>query len=194
VTVRQQTEYPWDGRVAMTIDAERPIAFSLKLRRPGWLDAGPFGTDLYRFEGPALADGVVVTVNGEAVTPALEDGWFTLVREWTPGDRIELALPMPVRRVAGHPSMEAADGRAAIQRGPIVYSLEGIDNDGRVLDVVLPLDAALEPAFRPDLLGGVTVISGPAVGEDGTARTVTAVPYFAWANRERGEMVVWVRR
>jgi DUF1680 family protein len=87
------------------------------------------------------------------------------------------------------------EGRAAIQRGPVVYALEGIDNGGQVLNLALPLDAAFAPNFRPDLLGGVTMLTTtlPAAG-DVPARTIVAVPYFAWANRGRGEMIVWVKR
>jgi hypothetical protein len=193
VRVSQSSDYPWDGRVALAVDPARAATFSLKLRRPGWLDAGPFGTDLYRFED--AGDGVVtLSVNGEPVDAGAEAGWLTITRRWSPGDRVELTLPMPARRVLAHPALAAADGRAAIQRGPVVYSLEGADNDGDVLDVALPLDAALRAEYRPDLLGGLTVITAQVPSGEGATRTLTAVPYFSWANRERGEMVVWIRR
>jgi len=89
-------------------------------------------------------------------------------------------------------------GKAAIERGPLVYALEAADNGGRVLDLSLPLDAVLTPAPHADLLGGVTVITGTAMrtGVDGTSTPVpiTAIPYYAWANRGRGEMAVWIKR
>ncbi|HUL72515.1 MAG TPA: hypothetical protein VLT86_05400, partial [Vicinamibacterales bacterium] len=96
--------------------------------------------------------------------------------------------------VTANPGVKDDVGKAAIQRGPVVYALEGVDNDGKVLDVTLPLDARFTPAYRADLLGGVTVLTTtiPAAAS-APARTITAVPYFAWANRGRGEMVVWIR-
>jgi len=106
-------------------------------------------------------------------------------------------FPMPVRRVVAHAGVKEDAGRSAIQRGPVVYAFEGVDNAGRVLDLSLPLDAAFTPAFRSGLLGGVTTLTASvaATGADGskTTRTVTAVPYFAWANRGRGEMAVWIK-
>ena len=95
---------------------------------------------------------------------------------------------MPVRRVIANPGVKDDVGKAAIQRGPIVYALEAVDNGGKVLDVPVPMTATFTPAFKPDLLGGVTVLTAtlPATA-DAPARTITAVPYFAWANRGGGK-------
>jgi len=102
---------------------------------------------------------------------------------------------MPVRRVVANSGVKDDVGKAAIQRGPIVYALEAVDNGGKVLDVPVPMTTTFTPAFKSDVLGGVTVLTAtlPATG-DAPARTITAVPYFAWANRGRGEMVVWIRQ
>jgi DUF1680 family protein len=102
---------------------------------------------------------------------------------------------MPVRRIVANAGVKDDAGKAAIQRGPIVYVLEGVDNGGKVLDLAVPTTAAFTPAFKADLLGGVTVLTAtlPAVG-DTPARTITAVPYFAWANRGRGEMITWIKQ
>jgi hypothetical protein len=102
---------------------------------------------------------------------------------------------MPVRRVIANPGVKDDAGRAAIQRGPVVYALEGVDNGGHVLDATVPVDTVFTPSARADLLGGVTVLTAslPATAT-GPARTITAIPYFAWANRGRGEMVVWVKK
>jgi DUF1680 family protein len=94
---------------------------------------------------------------------------------------------MPVRRVLANEKVAEDRGKAAIQRGPILYALEGIDNGGTLKDLSLPLDAPLTAAFKSDLLNGVEVITGK-VGD----RTITAVPYYAWNNRGKGEMAVWV--
>ena len=111
------------------------------------------------------------------------------------GRNLQLDLPMPVRRVLANPGVVADAGRAAIQRGPIVYCLEGVDHGGSVLNMSLPLTAGFTPAFKADLLGGVTALVAtlPAAGS-APAQTVTAIPYFAWANRGRGEMVVWIKQ
>jgi DUF1680 family protein len=108
-----------------------------------------------------------------------------------------LALAMPVRRVLAHVNVKDDAGKAAIQRGPLVYALEGVDNGGKVLDASVPLDATFTPTFKSDLLGGVTSLSTTVAvtAADGTKtnRTITAIPYFAWANRGRGEMAVWIK-
>jgi uncharacterized protein len=194
VRLRQATKYPWDGLVGITIDPAAPATFTLKLRRPGWLGTGPYGTDLYRFQSSA-SQPVIVMVNGEQWRGNASDGWITIRRQWSAGDRVALTLPMPVRRIAPHPSIADAAGKFALQRGPVVYSLEGADNDGHVLDVRVPPTATFRAAFDTDLLGGVTTLTTTVPAADGGApRAVKAIPYFAWANRGRGEMVVWIRQ
>jgi DUF1680 family protein len=198
--VAQQTRYPWDGRIRMSLTPERPAPFAVKVRIPGWARNEPVPSDLYRFAdrvdaAPSLA------VNGTPADMALDKGYVTVRRTWRAGDTIDLMLPMPVRRVAAHEKVEANRGRLALQRGPIVYAAEWPDNpDGRVRNLVVPPDAPLSSEFRPDLLGGVQVIKGRAVGlafDAGgkivkTPRDFLAIPYYAWANRGRGEMVVWL--
>jgi DUF1680 family protein len=112
--------------------------------------------------------------------------------------RAGITLPMPVRRVVAHEGIKDDVGKAAIQRGPLVFVLEGADNGGKVLDLSLPIDAPLTPVSKADLLGGVTVLTGSATrtAPDGTTTQVpvTAIPYYAWANRGRGEMAVWIKK
>ena len=202
VHIKQTTNYPWDGKVTLAVTADRPMTFTLKLRRPGWLDKSPFGTDLYTYT-TAVADSVQV-VSFDAAHSARTGQWMDVNIPITAAAAargaavpIRVTFPMPVRRVVAHAGVKDDAGKSAIQRGPIVYALEGVDNGGKVLDVALPLDAAFTQVFRADLLGGVTTLSTTteATGADGakTTRAVTAVPYFAWANRGRGEMVVWIR-
>lgn len=187
VRVRQQTNYPWDGVVTITVDVPRLTEFALKLRVPGWIGSAPIASDLYRFVAPG-DHRARYSVQGREVTAKAGDGWHVFRRRWTSGSSVVLRLPMPVRRVASHAAVRDNAGKTAFQRGPVVYAFEGADNDGKVLDVVIPLDAPVASEFRADLLGGVTVLTtAPA------ARRLTAVPYFSWANRGRGEMVVWVR-
>ena len=124
-----------------------------------------------------------------------------MTREWKDGDTIELNLPMPARRVAANEAVQADRGRVALQRGPIVYCLESPDNPGgHVRSLMLPDNAPLIASFEPDLLNGVEVLRGSAffVTRDDqgqlvkTAQNFQAIPYYAWANRGRSEMMVWV--
>ena len=142
-------------------------------------------------------------VNGEPVALDIRDGYARIRRGWTAGDTVELTLPMPVRRVVANEAVAADRGRAAIQRGPIVYAVEGVDNDNRVFDLVLPDAAALGVEFRRDMLNGVAVITGSC--RRPSRRTPRGrpskppghswpCPYYAWANRGPGQMLVWLPR
>ena len=123
-------------------------------------------------------------------------GYARLKRKWSPGDVIELSLPMPVAVVQGDQKVKADTGRVAIRRGPLVYCVEAIDNDGHIRDLVVPPDAKLTASFKPDLLGGVTVISGnvQSCGPGGKLDNfaITAIPYYANCNRAPSAMAVWL--
>jgi DUF1680 family protein len=187
VRLRQETNYPWEGRVRLRIDPAEKSEFALRLRIPGWADNRPVPSDLYHFlDRESTAPQLMV--NGEAVTPALEKGYAVLRRVWRAGDVVELTLPMPVRRVMCNEAVEANRGRVALMRGPLVYCVEGVDNGGSVADLSLGDNAVLSVEHRPELLNGVTVIRGEG------ARPLTAIPYYAWSHRGAGEMAVWLRQ
>ncbi len=192
VTVQQKTRYPWDGRIAITVSPGKGRTFDLSLRIPGWTRLAPLPGPLYRFGGPAGAR-PTLKINGKALPmPALAKGYATIRRRWQMGDVVELNLPMPIRRVYADGKVEADRGRVALMRGPIVYCLEGIDNGGKALDIVLAKDARLTAEHRADLLGGVTVIRGQGLLGGTKPVDITAVPYYAWQNRGIGEMTVWI--
>jgi DUF1680 family protein len=181
VRLEQQSRYPWDGHIKLTIAPERPVAFALKLRIPAWSQEAR------------------LKVNGRMIDFQITDGFAVLDRHWKSGDVVVLELPMPVRRVKADPRVEANVGRVALQRGPVVYCLEGVDNDGEVLNLVLPKDSRLTAEYRPDLLSGVTVIQGTAqaiYADDAKrvakAKPFLAVPFCVWDNRQPGEMIVWL--
>ena len=159
-------------------------------------------TDLYRFLD-AGTEAPTIRVNGRSVDMKIDKGYVAIARTWRAGDVIEVNLPMPVRRVVAHPSVEADRDRVALQRGPIVYAAEWPDNPGgKVRNIVLPDAAALTAEFRADLLRGVTVIKGRTFGlakdeKDAVKRAeqpFMAIPYATWANRGRGQMAVWLAR
>jgi DUF1680 family protein len=189
VTMTQDTRYPWDGDVKITIEPASDATFDICLRIPGWC------------KDPRLR------VNGRPLSDfEVEKGYARIRREWHPGDTIELELAMPIERMKAHPNVTANTGRVALQRGPMVYCLEAVDNGGTVFQLSLAREAELVAEHRPQLLGGVTVIRGTAVvscagnwnnmlyrpiAEPKTVKCV-AVPYYSWDNRERGEMIVWL--
>ena len=190
VVLQQQTKYPWDGTVSLTVRPEAPATFAVALRIPGW------------------CRGARLKVNGRAVAVRLDKGYARLVRRWRKGDRIELVMPMPVERIEAHPHVRQNAGCVALQRGPVVYCLEEADNGRDLSDLILPASAKLTAKFEPALLGGIAVIKGRAQRRD-LARwknqlyrpvatslrkvAITAIPYCVWANRRPGEMRVWLR-
>jgi len=194
VRVVQETDYPWDGRVRLTVTPAKPAQFALCLRLPGWARGRPVPSDLYRFASPQ-APRVGLTVAGRPTDPSPQpDGYVHIQRRWNAGDVVALDLPLPPRRVYAHENVEADRGKVALMRGPVVYCLEAADHPGEdVRSLLLPRKAALKAEHRPSLLGGVTVLRG--AGTDGQQRPVslTAIPYYAWQNREPGAMTVWVR-
>ena len=145
-------------------------------------------------------------INGERhPLPVAENGYLRLRRTWRPGDAVLLDLEMPVEQVEAHPAVAADAGRIALQRGPLVYCVEEADNGPRLAHLRIPRKARLKAKRAPDLLGGVTVITGKAKrpeegGESlyrpGPARRrktpFTAIPYYAWDHRSPGEMAVWL--
>ncbi len=197
IALVQSTAYPWEGEVRLAIDPERPATFDVRVRIPAWCLGGPTNGGLY--SSPAAgADSFAVSVNGQAVaTPSVDRGYAILRREWRAGDKIQIQMSMPARRVAADDRVESDRGRIALMRGPIVYCLESPDNLGRVRDVFLPDGSPIVSDWRPDLLGGVKILRTtarrfPIGGGEPVAAEVVAVPYYANANRGPAEMVVWI--
>jgi hypothetical protein len=178
-------------------------AFQPLIRIPGWARGEVVPSDLYRYlDNPDMK--VTLKLNGKNVPLDIQKGYAVLSREWKSGDTIELALPMPVRRVAAHEAVKDNKGRVALERGPIVFCAEFADNkDGQVLNLVLEDGTPLKAEFQSDLLNGVMTVKGQTQvvrrtldGKVEPAETVPfkAIPYYAWAHRGRGPMTVWVAR
>lgn len=195
VQLVQTTGYPWEGKVSIQVKPEKESEFAVRLRIPGWLQSAPVASDLYAYTTPA--EKYTLKVNGSTVKPAEGDGYATIVRTWKPDDVIELELPMEVRRIKANDQVEDDRGMLAMERGPIVYCLEGIDQpDSVVFNKFIPTDAKIDATFDANLLKGVMVLSGTAkeVAQDGSIKDVPfkAVPYSTWNNRGAGQMEVWV--
>ena len=192
VRITQATQYPWEDTIHLQISPEHANEFTLAVRIPGWCRVAK------------------VAVNGEEIplAPITEKGYARITRTWEPGDVVELTFPMPVERIEANPKVRMDAGKIALQRGPIVYCLEETDNGPDLNDILLPHDTALSAEYMPALLGGTVVIRGTARRrkndgwEDALYSSVpstyeeiplTAIPYALWANREPGEMLVWIR-
>ncbi len=185
----QQTRYPWDGKVAITVTPEKKAAFILNVRIPGWACNEPVPSDLYRYDD-GLKPEVKLTVNSKPVALALKKGFAQIKRTWQAGDTVELELPMPVRRVVAHSAVKDDVDMFAVERGPLVYCAEGADNDGKVLAKVPGADVRFETQERRDLFGGIVTVK---VVPQGKGDALTLIPNCLWENRGPNEMSVWLR-
>jgi DUF1680 family protein len=199
VAVSQMTDYPWDGQVKIAVSPALPARMTLCVRIPGWARNEAIPGGLYSFTD-TLAVGASVSVNGKLFPPRMHNGYALISRMWKAGDTITLDLPMSVRRVAASPMVGEDRDRISLERGPVMFCAEGIDNGGDVAGVVIPEGTALKYSFEPELLKGVGVIDGDVLKlkGDGFVQPVRkirepfrAIPYYAWCHRGAGTMNVW---
>jgi DUF1680 family protein/sugar phosphate isomerase/epimerase len=189
----QQTNYPWDGAVQIKVTPPAAMRFALAVRIPAWCEGPQNADDLYKYPARPEKGAAKISVNGaDVAVPAPRNGYATIDREWAPGDVVELNMPMPVQRVYANDKVQADKGLVAIQRGPLVYCFEDIDNAGRVGDCVLPATAELKTEHQASLLGGVTTIATNGTLGDGKAAPLTAIPFYARQNRQPSRMQVWM--
>ncbi|MFS0638145.1 beta-L-arabinofuranosidase domain-containing protein [Mesobacillus foraminis] len=191
VQVMQETSYPWDGHVKITLSPEKATEFTMAVRIPGW------------------CQGATLKVNGKIMelTHLIKNGYAYITRLWEKGDAIELLLPMPVERIRANPNIRGNAGKVALQKGPVVYCLEEVDNGANLSSIYLPKESELEETYDEKLLDGICVITARAEKVDEAlwngelykpiepkAKPITmkAIPYYAWCNRQPGEMIVWI--
>lgn len=202
IDLTQQTEYPWDGLVKITLNNFDKNTFSLRVRIPGFTRNEAFPSDLYKFSDNSLSQ-TVVKINGQEAAYSLDNGYAVLSRAWKKGDVIEVNMPMEVRRVVAHASVKADAGKVALLRGPLVYCAEFPDNNNRTSNLIIPDDAVFTTEFKKDMLNGLTIIKSKAVAVnvDASGTKITsqeqpfiAIPFYARCNRGQGEMRVWFPR
>jgi len=172
VEMVQATDYPWSGKLALTVNPAMPKAFSLKIRVPN-----REVSSLYR--STPNSDGITsVTVNGKKVQPVIDKGYATITRDWKAGDKVDVQLPMKVQRVHASEKIPAIHGKVALRYGPLIYNIEQVDES-----IAKPLspDSPLTVEWRADLLGGVMVIKGKFA--DGSP--MVAIPNYARTNRDK---------
>jgi DUF1680 family protein len=196
VGLEMTSEMPWGGRSSIAVSASQPVTAAIKLRIPGWTRHQPVPSALYSYAEPAGA-GATVRVNGARV-PSTPDamGYVTIDRAWKQGDVIEVDFPMAVRRVVADARVADDRGRAAIERGPVVYCAEWPEaSDKRALDALIEPKATLATAADKTLFGAATLIKAEArrtTNPVAPVSSLTLIPYHLWANRGAGEMSVWL--
>ena len=195
VTLEQTTGYPWNGKIAIRVTPDKEGEFAIRLRIPSWLKSAPVASDLYAYTDAPKK--YTLKVNGSSAQAAKGDGYETIVRTWKAGDVIELDLPMDVRRIEANDTVEIDRGMLALERGPIVFCLEGKDQpDSTVFNKFITPDTQISAAYDARLLNGVMVLSGAAkeVALDGSVKDLTfrAIPYSTWNNRGADQMEVWI--
>lgn len=200
VSITQQNNYPWDGDLSFVVSPKKSTAFTVMMRIPGWAQNQAVPSTLYSFTA-AGDKKVAIKINGVAVDYNMQNGYAVLNRTWKAGDKIEVALPMEVKRVVANQNVKDDIGKTALQRGPLMYCAEWPDNNGSVSNYILPDNATFSAAFQPQLLNGVMVLKSelPKVNTNGntvstSTQSFTAIPYYAWANRGEGEMMLWFPR
>jgi uncharacterized protein len=194
VQIEQETDYPWQGEIRVKVSPGTFGQLTLKLRIPGWTQNKVLPSDLYTYTDTVNSN-VGITLNGEKITYTIYHGYAAITRIWKPGESITISFPMTIRRIVADKRVKDDENLTALEYGPMVYCVEGIDNNNQVENLTLPDYAALRAEKRNDLLRGVNIISGDVPTKDGQAvRTFTAIPYYAWSNRGAGTMKVWLPR
>ena len=197
--ITQETRYPWDGKVLLTLEPEKAFSGAVCIRIPGWSGNEVLPGDLYRFTD-TVQGGVTLAVNGKLMPVRKTRGYAVISREWKNGDIIELNLPMKIRQVVANPVVTDDRDRIALERGPVVFCAEGIDNQDDVADIIIPGKAGFIYSYDSLLLKGVGIIDGNVLKLDGDGfitpvkevkSRFRAVPYYAWCNRGAGTMNVW---
>ena len=201
LSVSQSTNYPWDGKVELSVNPGSVAKFTLKIRIPGWAlnEAIPGG--LYKFTANN-DENVKLTVNGEITEMILMNGYAVLTRRWKDGDKIVVEFPVPVRRVMADERVKEDAGKIAFQRGPVIFCAEWPDNNkGNVLNLVVNKDVPVTTEFVRSLLDGTQVIKTSGFQTKRILKgniemlpeePITLIPYALWNNRGPGQMMVWV--
>lgn len=180
--ISQQTDYPWDGKVTLTVNPKNDNEFTLKLRIPGWARNEVLPSDLYRYKTHSTAQ-ASVKIDGKVYNGKVENGYVSITRKWKKGEVITVDFPMEVREVTTNVKVAENNGKVALEYGPIVYAIEEADNKTAFDNLKINASDKFKVQKENVLLGGVNTIQSP---------TFKAIPYYAWSNRGVGKMKVWI--
>ena len=200
VKLTQETQYPWQGKVVIEVDPAKNSQFTLHIRIPGWATNQPVPGDLYSFINKEVST-IPVYINGIKFEYPTRKGYAIITRVWNKGDKVTVDFPMTVEKIIANQQVKADRGRFALQRGPVVYCLEGIDQkDSTVQSIVIDSSTAIQAAYLPTVLNGITTLTmqghlaeRPSANSTFSGNQIfTAIPYYSWNNRGSGEMEVWI--
>lgn len=197
VQIAQQNNYPWDGNLKFIINSAKANTFNLLIRIPGWAQNSAVPSNLYKFESNSSSS-TEIKVNGVKVAYTMQNGYAVINKAWSKNDVVEVNLPMEVRRVLASDSVKNDIGKVALQRGPIMYCAEWADNNGKTSNIIIPANTTFTSEFKPDVLNGIMTLKAEVPVVTFTNESIatqkqqfTAIPYYSWANRGKGEMTVW---
>ncbi|HTL08136.1 MAG TPA: hypothetical protein VL307_07775, partial [Chitinophagaceae bacterium] len=201
VALSISTNYPWSGNIQLSVNPLKATRFAMHLRLPGWASGEAVPGHLYSFAQTDSVPQPQLLINGKTTAYTVADGYAVVERVWKKGDKIEWNLPMPVRTVVTRPEVKQNHDRVALQRGPLLYCVEGADNNGKAWNILFPAgtvarEAAMQVLDEPLIALKATV---PVIqtSEDGfslqtTKKEITAIPYYSWCNRGSNQMQVWL--
>ncbi|MFD1817898.1 hypothetical protein SAMN04515674_101238 [Pseudarcicella hirudinis] len=200
VAVQLQTNYPWNGLVKLNVSPKKKSRFIVSFRIPGWVNEQSIAGDLYHYT-EISKEKPVIKVNGKEIDYTVEKGYAKIDREWNAGDEVSVNLPMEIRKITARNEVKADNDRLAVQRGPLVYCVEGADNEGKVSNIILPEKTIFSPENQE--VAGESVVALKAsvpsliISVDGqnvqtVNRNITAIPYYTWCNRGANQMQVWL--
>ncbi len=199
VTIIQQNNYPWNGDLKFTVNPKNSFDFSMLIRIPGWAQNEAIPSDLYSYKTSSDKK-TIITINGKEVGYDIQNGYAVISRIWKKNDLVKVMLPMEVREVVANNSVKNDIGKVALQRGPIMYCAEWVDNNGKAANIIIQAGSTFTTEYKAGLLNGIEILKGNALAlivdeKEQNVKTITqaftAIPYYAWANRGKGEMMVW---
>ncbi len=180
--ISQQTNYPWDGKVSITVTPKTEVPFTIKLRIPSWARNQVLPGDLYRYKNTSTAK-TIVTINGKRIDYTEDKGYITITKKWKKGETIVLDFPMEVKEVVTNNKVEGNIGKVALEYGPIVYAIEEADNTSNFDAITIGAKDTFKVKKEDSLLEGVNTIQ---------TENLKAIPYYSWSNRGVGKMKVWI--
>jgi DUF1680 family protein len=199
--IKMETQYPWNGDVKISITpSAKQVQSKLYLRIPGWAGNIASPGELYSYTNQ-LETPVTIKVNGVAITFKTENGYAVVDKAWKKGDVVEMSIPMPVRMIESRGELKFNNNRVALQRGPLIYCVEGADNDGKAWNLIVPANTTFNTVKSTVLTENIIALQGQLpvvnVSGDGTSlqtstKTITAIPYYSWCNRGSNQMQVWL--
>jgi DUF1680 family protein len=202
VGVKMETGYPLNGNVKISISTRKPVSFTFHIRRPGWSHDIVVPGNLYQYATSNSAPpAIIINVNGIPVAAKEENGYFSIDRVWKNGDVVDYKMAMEIRKVVSREEIKANTDRIALQRGPLVYCIEGADNNGKAWNIILPENTVIEEKEYSVLNEKVIALTAKVptiiITDDGNSlqtviREVTAIPYYTWCNRGSNPMQVWL--